>query len=115
MYRWEQACRRRRILTVVDARLRAKAVRARPAVEAALAERERALTDTDAAVVAARHSPGTVRKSKRMRSHGRLGVSLTGLSPREFGRVARQPTPSARRGRQEHTHHRGGAGIPGDG
>lgn len=44
LYRWSQACRRQRILTVADTRLRAGAIRARPAVEAALAERERALS-----------------------------------------------------------------------
>ena len=38
--RSEAACRRQRILTVEDARLRARAVRARPAVESALSVRE---------------------------------------------------------------------------
>ena len=39
--RWESACSRRRILTSADAKLRARSVRARPAVEAAVADRDR--------------------------------------------------------------------------
>jgi hypothetical protein len=39
LVRWRAACRRRRVLTVADAKPRARALRARPAVEVAVARR----------------------------------------------------------------------------
>ena len=46
--RWELLCRRRRTRTVEDAKAKARAMRARSAVEDAVAERDRVLADTDA-------------------------------------------------------------------
>ncbi|MGH9063102.1 MAG: hypothetical protein ACRDZQ_03515 [Acidimicrobiales bacterium] len=91
-HRWQQACHRRRILTVADARLRARAIRARPAVEAALVEQDRALAEAEAAVAAARRALAV--ESKLMQNYGALGASLTGLTTAELARLARRvPNP----------------------
>lgn len=89
LYRWEQACHRRRILTVADASLKARALRGRPAVGAAVAERERVRAEADAAVRSARLVLAV--ESKRMLAYGQLGLSLTGLSRAELARLARRP------------------------
>ena len=50
--RWELLCRRRRTRTVEDAKAKARAMRARSAVEEAVAERDRVLAGEDAKVLA---------------------------------------------------------------
>jgi hypothetical protein len=84
--RWESACRRRRIITVADAQLRSRAVRVRPAVAAALAERDRVVVHTDAAAASARAELAV--RSARLLSYGRLGVSLSGVSAGELAQLA---------------------------
>jgi hypothetical protein len=88
--KWRAACRRKRIATVQDARLRAKALRARPAVEEALAERGRVAADSDEAVLVARLA--LAEASKRVAVYGALGARLTGLSAADLRRLARRPT-----------------------
>jgi hypothetical protein len=87
--RWRAACRRARILTVQDAKLRARAVRARPVVEAALAERERVAAEGHEAMIAARSVLADA--SGRLAAYGPLAAVLTGLSPAELRRLARRP------------------------
>jgi hypothetical protein len=84
--RWQIACRRRRIITVNDAQLRSRAVRARPATEATLAERDRVVARMDASLATA----GTelAMRSAQLLSYGRLGVSLSGMTARELVRLA---------------------------
>jgi hypothetical protein len=57
-------------------------VRARPAVEKALADQARLLAVADARVAAARRHLADV--SRTMASYGRLGAHLTGLDAREL-------------------------------
>ena len=58
--RWQAALRRRRFRTIEDAKLKAKALRARPAVKAALAELDSIVSDRDAEVSAAASRLGRV-------------------------------------------------------
>jgi hypothetical protein len=83
--RWEAACRRQRIMTVDDGRLRAKAVRARPAVEAALSARERVVAEQANAVLAARSE--LAKASKQMARFREVGASVLGLSSAEILRL----------------------------
>jgi hypothetical protein len=87
LYRWERACGKRRFRTIEDAKRKARAVRARPAVETALADLERIEAEHDAAVEAARRELADL--SHRILAYGRLAVDLTGLSAGELDRLAR--------------------------
>ena len=67
--RWGAAYRRQRIVTVDDARRRARAVQARLGVESALFARERVVAEQEAAVLAARSE--LARASRQMALYGR--------------------------------------------
>jgi hypothetical protein len=84
---------RRRFRTVEDARVKARAIRARPAVEAALAEQERIVREHDADMSAAAFRLAEL--SRRIMGYGNIGVAATGLPPGELRGLARL---SARRG-----------------
>ena len=73
---WRAACRRRRVLTVADAKLRARALRARPEVEAAVAERGTALAEQEVAVACARDA--LRRASEELALFGHLGAAAGG-------------------------------------
>ncbi len=96
--KWRAACQRRRIATVGDARLRARALRARPAVEEALAGRERVVAQSGEMVLVARLA--LAEASKRLVSYGPLGTQVTGLSVAELRRLARRPARSTPEGQQ---------------
>ena len=85
--RWHAALRRRRFRTIEDAKLKAKALRARPAVEAALAELNRIFSDGDAEVSAAASRLGQC--SERVISYGNLAAIVTGMPIAELRRLAR--------------------------
>ena len=87
--RWRAACRHRRALTVADAKLRARALRARPAVEVAVAERERALAEQEVAVAGAREV--LRRASEELALFGHLGAAAGGTELVELRRLARRP------------------------
>jgi len=86
---FEVACRRRYFHDVKDAKRKAAAIRARPAVTAAVAERDRALAVADAKVVAARIN--LAEQSKAMAGYGTVGLDMIGLSALELRRLARRP------------------------
>ncbi len=88
LVRWGAACRRRRVLTVADAKLRARALRARPAVEVAVAARAKALAEQEVAVAAA----GEVlrRASEELALFGHLGAAAGGTELAELRRLARR-------------------------
>ncbi len=86
---WESACRRKRIVNVEDARLKARAVRARPAVEAALSARELVLAEQEAATLSARLV--LAEASRRMARYGVVGAGALGLSVGELRRLGRRP------------------------
>jgi hypothetical protein len=89
LVRWRAACGRRRALTVADAKLRARALRARPAVEVAVAERAKALAEQEVAVAAARD---LLRKaSEELALFGHLGAAAGGTELAELRRLARRP------------------------
>ena len=89
LVRWRAACGRRRVLTVADAKLRARALRARPAVEVAVAERGKALAEQEVAVAAARD---VLRKaSEELALFGHLGAAAGGTKLVELRRLARRP------------------------
>ena len=85
--RWRAALRRRSIRTVEDAKLKAKALRARPAVEAALADLGSVISERDAEVSAAVSRLGD--SSKRIASYGKLAAVATGVSTAQLRRLAR--------------------------
>ena len=87
--RFEAVCRRRSFHDVDDAKGKARAIRARPAVEAAIAERDRVLATEDAKVLAARITLAEV--SKTMARYGTLGLDMIGQSAPELRRLARLP------------------------
>jgi hypothetical protein len=89
LVRWRAACRRRRALTVADAKLRARALRARPAVEVAVAERGKALAGQEVAVAAAREA--LRRASVELVLFGLLGATAGGTELVELRRLARRP------------------------
>jgi hypothetical protein len=86
---FEVACRRRYFHDVKDAKSKAAAIRARPAVTAAVAERDRLLAGADAKVVAARMV--LAEESKAMAGYGTVGLDMTGLGAPELRRLARRP------------------------
>ena len=90
---WRAACRRRRVLTVADAKLRARALRARPAVVAAMAEGAKALAEQEAAVDGAREV--LRRASEELAPFGYLGATAGGTELVELLRLARRPRRKA--------------------
>ena len=89
LVRWRAACQRRRVLTVADAKLRARAIRARPAVETAVAERAKALAEQEVAVACAREA---LRKaSEELAKFGYLGAAAGGTELVDLRRLARRP------------------------
>jgi hypothetical protein len=87
--RWEAVCARSCFHTVDDAKQKARAIRARPAVEAAVAQRNRVLAAEDAKVLAARIA--LAQRSKTMARYGTVGLDLIGRSGAELDRLARRP------------------------
>jgi hypothetical protein len=85
--RWQAALLRRRFRTIEDAKLKAKSLRARPAVAAALAELDRIVSDRDGEVLAAASRLGTC--SERVTSYGNLAAIVTGMPIAELHRLAR--------------------------
>jgi len=85
--RWRAALRRRRFRTVEDAKFKAKALRARSAVEAALAELDSIVSDRDAEVSAAVSRLGQC--SDRVTSYGNLAAGVTGMPIAELRGLAR--------------------------
>lgn len=90
--RWEVVCRRRSFHDIDDAKRKARAIRARPAVEAAVVERDRVVADADAKVLAARIE--LAHPSKAVARYGRTGLDMTGQSATDLRRLSRLP-PSA--------------------
>lgn len=88
--RYEAACRKRYFHDVGDARRKAAAIRSKPAVEAAVAERDRTLATEDAKVVVARSNLAAA--SKTMARYGTVGLDMIGLSASELHRLARRPS-----------------------
>lgn len=86
---WEAACRRRRIRSAAEARAVAVAVRARPAVEAALTEQARVVAEHDAALHRAEASMAAA--SQMVLDLGSLAVGLCGVDGAELRRWARHP------------------------
>ena len=86
---FEVACRRRYFHDIKDAKRKAAAIRTRPAVDAAVAERDRVLAGADAKVLAARID--LVEASKAMAGYGTVGLDMIGLSAPELRRLARRP------------------------
>jgi hypothetical protein len=89
LVRWRAACGRRRALTVADAKLRARALRARPAVELAVAERAKALAEEEMTVAAAREALRSA--SEELALFGHLGATAGGTELAELRRLARRP------------------------
>ena len=89
LVRWRAACRRRRALTVADAKLRARALRAGPAVEVAVAERAKAIADQEVAVAVTREA--LRRASEELALFGHLGAAAGGTELVELRRLARRP------------------------
>lgn len=87
--RFEVTCCRRYFHDVKDAKRKAAALRARPGVEAAVAERDRVLAAADAKVVAARMV--LAEESKVIAGYGTAGLDMIGLSALELRRLARRP------------------------
>lgn len=87
--RFEVTCRRRSFHDGEDAKAKARALRARPALQAAVAERDRVLAAADGNVVAARLV--LAEASKTVVRFGSLGVGMVGLDPSELRRFARRP------------------------
>ena len=97
--RWKLLCRRRRAYTVEDAKAKARAIRARPAVEEAVAERDRVLADADAKVFAARLD--LAEATKILLRFGSLAADIVGHSASELRRLARRPASRSARSRNE--------------
>jgi hypothetical protein len=87
--RWELACARRRINTGNEALMVARAIRARPAVEAAVANLGQVRRREEAVVAAARVE--LAEAAKVLGGYGQLGARLSGLSPAALRRLARRP------------------------
>jgi len=87
--RFEVTCCRRYFHDVKDAKRKAAALRARPKVTAAVAERDRVLAAADTKVVAARID--LAEESKVMAGYGTVGLDMIGLSGPELRRLARRP------------------------
>jgi len=87
--RFEVACRRHYFHDVKDAKRKAAAIRARPAVDAAVAERGRVLAGEAAKVVAARMV--LAEQSNVMAGYGTVGLDMIGVSALELRRLVRRP------------------------
>lgn len=87
--RFEAVCRRRSVRSVVEARQKASAIRAMPAVETIVAERNRAVAAADQAVLAARVA--VAEASKVLLGYGTVGPRLVGRCPADLRRLARLP------------------------
>jgi hypothetical protein len=85
--RWQSALGRRRFRTIEDAKVRAKALRVRPAVQAALAELDRVVYDRGAEVSGAASLLGEC--SERVASYGELAAMVTGVPIAELHRFTR--------------------------
>jgi hypothetical protein len=85
--RWQAALRRRRFRSIEDAKLKAKALRARPAVEAALAELDSIVSGRGAEVSAASSRLGKC--SERVTAYGNLAAVVTGMPVAELRGLAR--------------------------
>lgn len=85
---WEAACRRRRIRSAAEARAVAMAVRARLAVESALAEQARVIAEHDAAVRQAEATLATA--SQVLVDGGSLAADLCGVTAGDLRRAARR-------------------------
>jgi hypothetical protein len=85
--RWQAVLRRRRFRTIEDAKLKAKALRSRPAVEAELANLDRITSDSDAEVSAAALRLGKC--SVQITLYGKLAAILTGVPLTELRRLSR--------------------------
>lgn len=85
--RWRAVLHRRRFRTIEDAKLKARALRARPAVEAAVAERDRNVRDGDADVDGAAFRLAEI--SGRVTVYGNLAERATGTPVGELRRLAR--------------------------
>ena len=86
--RWEAIQRRRRIRSAAEAQAVAVAVRARTAVEAALAEQARVAAEEDAAVQ--RVEAALAEASRRVLDQGSLAAELCGVNAGELRRLARR-------------------------
>ena len=87
--RFEVACRRRSFHDIDDAKRKVRAIRARPAVEAAAAERDRVIADADAKVLAARIDLAYA--TKAVARYEAAGLAMTGLSASDLRRFSRLP------------------------
>jgi hypothetical protein len=90
--RFEAVCRRRSVRSVIEAKQKAAAIRARPAVEAAVSERDRRIAAADAAVLSARVV--LAEASKIVLGYGTAGPPLVGRRREELRRFARRPAGS---------------------
>lgn len=90
--RFEAVCRRRSVRSVVEAQQKASAIRAKATVEAAVAERDRALAAADATVLAARVV--LAEASKVILGYGTAGPRLVDQSRTDLRRLARLPPRS---------------------
>lgn len=91
--RWEAVCRRRTIHTVDEAKDKALALRARPAVAAAVGERDRLVAAADTVVLAARIELAAA--SRALSRYGTVGACLVGVTSAELARLARRRPRSA--------------------
>ena len=82
-------------MTVEDARLKAKAARARPPVAAALSARERVVAEQEAAVPVA--GSEVAKASRQMALYGAVGDTGLGLSVGELHSLARWPSRATNR------------------
>ncbi|MHB1533068.1 MAG: hypothetical protein ACYC1D_00335 [Acidimicrobiales bacterium] len=87
--RFEAVCRRRSVRSVIEAQQKASAIRARAAVEATVAERDRAVAAADASVLATRIV--LAEASKLILGYGAAGPFLVGRSRADLRRLARPP------------------------
>jgi len=87
--RFEATCRRRYFHDIEDAKAKARAVRARPALHAAIAERDEVRAAADVKVLAARIV--LAEASKKMARFGTFGAEMIGLGETELRRLSRRP------------------------
>ncbi len=87
--RFEAVCRRRSVRSVTEAQQKASAIRAKPAFEVALAERDCVLAAADGDVQAAQVV--LAEASKVILGYGNAGPRLVGHSHAEVRRLARLP------------------------
>lgn len=92
--RFEAVCRRRSVRSVVEAQQKASALRAMADVEAAVAERDRAVAAADATVLAVLTVLSEA--SRVVLGYGTAGPRLVGRSRAELRRLARLPAWATR-------------------